>query len=248
MESLRFRSVAFANPTSKLPSMTDTDEKSSKPARKGKEKEARQHDRERAASWRASKGDEEDKAKRYLTPKEKKRIAFIKHELHEGVDSMNAYIVFAHSRPTDDAHTSPAMDPYEAARLAAEHCDGTVFMERTLRADIVGKGLGAESNQLGRMDPKTTIFVGNLDFASKEEDLRAYFEGVVSAERGPPQERGSEESEEEEEDEEEDEVKAELARNRRTWVKRVRIIRDMDTQLGKGFAYVQFLVSRLAAT
>ena len=28
-----------------------------------------------------------------------------------------------------------------------------------------------------------------------------------------------------------------------TWVTRVRIVRDRDTQLGKGFAYVQFVVS-----
>ena len=28
----------------------------------------------------------------------------------------------------------------------------------------------------------------------------------------------------------------------RTWVKRVRIIRDKDTQMGKGFGYVQFTV------
>lgn len=35
-------------------------------------------------------------------------------------------------------------------------------------------------------DPKLCVFVGNLDFASKEEDLRVFFEGVVSGERGPP--------------------------------------------------------------
>jgi nucleolar protein 12 len=26
--------------------------------------------------------------------------------------------------------------------------------------------------------PKLSVFVGNLDFASKEEDLRVYFEGL----------------------------------------------------------------------
>lgn len=261
IESVRFRSVAFAAPTAKLPSADDDTSKGKgkgkPPATDEKDKEARQHDRDRAASWRAKKGEEEEEPdkKQYLMPKEKKRIAFIKHELHSGVDAVNAYVVFAHpipeagARPANVPPPAPTMDPYEAAQLAAERCDGTVFMERTIRVDRVGKaGVGAQGAGGPAGNPKLTIFVGNLDFASKEEDLRAFFEALVVKERGPPGEAGEESSEDEDEASAEEDGAGEgnvSVPKPRTWVKRVRIVRDKDTQLGKGFAYVQFVVRRL---
>lgn len=130
------------------------------------------------------------------------------------------------------------MDPYEAARLAAQKCDGTLFMDRMIRVDLVNKkalsGEGKVPTQSSVLDtdPKLSVFVGNLDFASKEEDLRVFFEGVVSAERGPP----------EADSEDEDDERGETEKRPSTWVSRVRIVRDKDTQLGKGFAYVQFTV------
>lgn len=110
-------------------------------------------------------------------------------------------------------------------------------MERVLRVDLVGKKhLGTDTTRgedldvgLVDADPKSSVFVGNLDFASKEEDLRVFFEGVVSAERGPPPQN--------EDDEDDDNVRKPMA-----WVVRVRVVRDKETQLGKGFAYVQFAV------
>lgn len=134
------------------------------------------------------------------------------------------------------------MDPYEAARLVAEKADGSMFQERTIRVDVVGKtGVKGQGEMSG--DPKKTVFVGSLDFASKEQDLRAFFEGVMTTERGPPpstSDVSDEEDEEVSEDEEGNEKK--VVAKTRTWVKRVRIIRDKDTQLGKGFGYVQFVV------
>ncbi|KAI0720590.1 hypothetical protein C8T65DRAFT_567599, partial [Cerioporus squamosus] len=250
IESVRFRSVAFQKPTAELP----TEDGKTKPKSK-----TREHDRDRAALWRGEDRDEAEAApsKRFLNPKEKKRIAFIKHEIHEHVDAVNAYVVFAHppsaeslaARPANLPPPAPVMDPYEAARTCAEKCDGSVFLERTLRVDVVkkgvvsgagGEGAPAATGEAMAGDPKATVFVGNLDFASKEEDLRAFFEALVCGERGKPEERAGSDDEESEEDEEDEKAK-DGAKKPRTWVKRVRIIRDRDTQLGKGFAYVQFV-------
>ncbi|KAI0647963.1 hypothetical protein C8Q79DRAFT_906572 [Trametes meyenii] len=239
IESVRFRSVAFKKPTAELP--TDDD---------GKPKKTRAHDRDRTAAWRADQGGDADgeaeSKKSFLTPKEKKRIAFIKQEIHESVDAVNAYIVFAHPVPTENRPANlpppaPVMDPYEAAAECARACDGSVFLGRTLRVDVVKKPAFGTGVSQGMMtgDPKATVFVGNLDFASKEEDLRAYFESVVRAEKGEPGERAEGESSGSEEDEEHEESFG--VQRPRTWVKRVRIVRDRDTQLGKGFAYVQFV-------
>jgi len=165
--------------------------------------------------------------KKYITSGQKKKIAFINHEFHSTADTVNAYIVFAHPVNTDDRPInlppiSPSLDPYEAARLAAENCDGTLFMERIIRVDLVGKNNEAGSDT----DPKLSVFVGNLDFASKEEDLRVFFEGLMTSEKGAPPSS--------------DDTDEEGHRKPPTWVTRVRIVRDKDTQLGKGFAYVQF--------
>ena len=195
IESTRFRSVAFQKPTTQLPS---DDPSSSKSAGKQKEKEGRQHDRDRAASWRASKSKDDEEAavpqKTFLTPKEKKRIAFIKQEIHSGVDSVNAYVVFAHpvpaeNRPKNLPPPPPVMNPYEAVKAVIQAADGSEFLGRTIRLDFVTKGKGkavdaADLEMTG--DPKATVFVGNLDFACKDEDVRAFFEGLMVAERGAP--------------------------------------------------------------
>jgi nucleolar protein 12 len=131
------------------------------------------------------------------------------------------------------------MDPYEAARFAVERCDGTSFMDRLIRVDLVNKKtlVGEKADPVKSSvldtDPKLSVFVGNLDFASKEEDLRVFFEGVISAERGPPPDTGIDDG---------DDAMGETNKRPTAWVSRVRIVRDKDTQLGKGFAYIQFTV------
>lgn len=194
----------------------------------------RQHDVDRISSWRGSKGSSTDNPeKKFLTPQEKKRVAFIKQDFNEGGDAVNAYVVFAHpppkettKRPGNAPPLPDVMDPYEAARVAVEKGNGTIFEGKTIRIDSVRKGGSGDTSGEGLGDPKLSVFVGNLDFASKEEDLRALFESLVTNERGErPQDSGS----------------GEKARSSR-WVTRVRIVKDKDTQLGKGFAYVQFAV------
>jgi nucleolar protein 12 len=237
IESVRFRSVAFQKPVTKLPGNGD-EPQLSKTTNKTTDKEPRQHDVDRISSWRDSKGSEAgtvEAEKRYLTPQEKKRVAFIKHDFHQGMDVVNAYVVFAHPQPSESRAPNvpaipPVLDPYEAAQLAVNNCDGSVFHERTIRVDAIHEN---DKSRSSGGDPKLSVFVGNLDFASKEEDLRVFFEGIVAAERGPAPQR----------QDESDDVSDKKAVKSPRWVTRVRIIRDKDTQVGKGFAYIQFAVS-----
>ena len=236
IESVRFRSIPFQTPTSKLPTSDDeADNSKTKLKPQTSRKEARPHDRERTSVWRSKTIDKDEAVvkqdeKKYITPSQKKKIAFINHEFHSTANTVNAYILFAHpinteDRPSNLPPISPCLDPYKAARMAADNCDGTLFMERIIRVDLVGKDNDTGSDT----DPKLSVFVGNLDFASKEEDLRVFFEGLMTSERGPPPSN--------------DDIDEEHQRKPLTWVTRVRIVRDKDTQLGKGFAYVQFTVS-----
>ncbi|KAI0250990.1 hypothetical protein BJV78DRAFT_1127163 [Lactifluus subvellereus] len=200
IESTRIRSVAFQKPISTAP-------------------EPRAHNLERTAEWRAAKGDDASASQPRLSSHDKKKIAFINHELHAEADAVAVYVVFAYG---------VELAPEEAARDAAAALDNTLYMGRTLRADTIGGGVG---------DPKRTVFVGSLDFASREEDLRAFFEGVVSAERGP---RSAVTGDADSDNEESTSDPNAQETKPKTWVTRVRIVRDKNTQLGKGFAYVQF--------
>ena len=125
--------------------------------------------------------------KNFLNPKQKKKIAFINREFHSSADSVNVYVVFvqpapALARPSNVPPPPETMDPYDAARSAVEKC------ERMIRVDLASKTAKDPGEHSGMADanPKLNVFVGNLDFGCKEEDLRVLFEGVVSGERGPP--------------------------------------------------------------
>lgn len=148
-------------------------------------------------------------------------------QFHSELDACNAYVVFAHPHPDRPNNVAPVLDPFEAADkvLAA---NGSDFMTRTIRVDRLrlpsAVALESATNALSKRsawlptnaDPKKSLFIGGLDYASKEEDVRVYFEEMVKAERGSSAER---------------------------YVTAVRLIRDGATQLGKGFGYVHFKVS-----
>jgi len=200
--------VAFKKASEPLPSEDG--------AKEGEDPSARQkRDAERVSKWQADHSAEGDAAKVYLKPNEKRRVAFIKQEFHDGAPSINAYMVFAYSAPGRAANVPDLLDPFTAAERAVENCDGTVYMGRTIRVDRVTSN-GASGSPAGSMsDMKLTVFVGNLDFEAKEEDLRQFFEKLVESE---VESKGTEGEH----------------------VKHVRIVRDGATQLGKGFAYVEF--------
>ena len=128
--------------------------------------------------------------KTYLTPADKKRIAFIKQEFHDTADSVIAYIVFAHPRPgrREEEGSKEVVDPYQVASQVARAADGSNFRGRTIRTDLAVRSKGGRKAEDGDLldDPKMTVFVGNLDFASKEEDLRAFFETLMVKEKGDP--------------------------------------------------------------
>ncbi|KAL5504498.1 NOP12 [Sanghuangporus vaninii] len=245
IESIRFRSVAFREPTSAI----EEDDGKSKPSRQKKEQN-------RAANWRArqdqdqfSKLDKEDieevkkGEKTYLSPAEKRRLAAIKGEIHEHSSATtNAYVVFSYPSPgpeTQEKRTKDVMDPFEAAREAVLKVNRTTFAEHVLRVDLAGrptKDSQGLTTTIGTLtDPRLSIFIGNLDFASREDDVRAFFEKIMSEERGDPSADVGENNEGD------DDGEASNARQISSWVTRVRIVRDRETQLGKGFAYVQFL-------
>ncbi|KAJ1303601.1 hypothetical protein OPQ81_011784 [Rhizoctonia solani] len=261
IESSRFRSVAFKTPTSQLPS----DALSPKP----KPATSSEHNKTRAAEWRAAQDPESTTHKTFQTPAQKKKTAYITGALHESAkSSASAYVVFAYPHPVEGSE--PAWDPVEVAARAVLACNGTTFMDRVLRVDRVGK------REEDKPDPRTMIFVGNLDFEVDEDAVRKLFEELVEKERGKSDALGDnldsesggsddvdggksedEEGEDEEESEsgkEKNEAKEaeESGPSKATpaplhsattkgWVKSVRIIKDKDTQLGKGFGYVQFV-------
>jgi len=168
------------------------------------------------SQWQAEHHEDGPETKTYLTPQEKKRISFIKRQLHPTGASIHAYIVFAHADPQRSTNVPSLMDPFEAAQMAVAECDGTTFMDRTIRVDFVGTD--TRTTRVNE-DLKLTVFVGNLDFTAKEEELRSFFEtlGETSS--------------------------VKVKSDQHNVVKHVRLIRDSSTQLGKGFGYVEFAVS-----
>ncbi len=213
-ESTRFRSIAFNKPT----------------------KAIRDGDGPSPDLTLANAGsDEETPGKTYYSSAQKKRLAYLRRETNEKADVVNCYVVIAHPRPPKDGEAQTAPEPSEAARLLVEGADGTTFMGRTIRVDRVGATKAALEMAKGvekKHDMKRTLFIGSLDFEANEQDLRDFLEGLLQLERGDPPTPISLN---------EGITPSTLKHN---WVQSVRIVRDADSQLGKGIAYVQFRVSR----
>ncbi|GAA5980722.1 hypothetical protein JCM5350_006365 [Sporobolomyces pararoseus] len=166
-----------------------------------------------------------------LTDAQKRRVAFIRGELNEHKAACNSYLVIQ-----DFPTQVEGLEMSEVIRLLVEHTNNSIFDGFTLRADHVRprsaaavlaaaqmaakpnpnlidvpKSADAATYQITATEARRTLFIGGLDFAETEENVRKATEAVLVRERGVIKGR---------------------------YVENVRIVRDASTGLGKGFCYV----------
>ncbi|TIA82170.1 hypothetical protein E3P98_01595 [Wallemia ichthyophaga] len=160
---------------------------------------------------------------RYQTPKQKRKVAFIKHDLHPDAASVNAYVVFGFRRPNDVTllnNKDKDVPPSQVAQKVVERGNGTTFEGRVLRVDrVLNLDKKGTSWHIDKDMAKRTLYVGRLDFAQKETELGEFIEKLLKEEKG-------------------EYVGVDKDDKAKSWVRGVRIVRDPDTQLGKGFGYV----------
>ncbi|KAE8205744.1 hypothetical protein A4X06_0g1274 [Tilletia controversa] len=264
--TVRFRSVPFSVPTDSM----DTEGTGAK-----KLNERTQAYKEASRLLDNEEGRAQGKV--FLNANQKRKVAYITQELNSKAAAVNAYVTVQHPDPKvvretfgDAAVESGAVTAPVLAALLAVCLNGSTFEGRHLRADVVtpmepsdvvtagldklkspvdGSLLVVGNLHTSRgTNSKATVFVGNLDFETEEEELRGFFEKMVREERGrPPASQqikivpasssssksdggallfGAVTSEQEGE-----------------WVQDVRLVRDKATQMGKGFGYVRFVDS-----
>lgn len=178
-----------------------------------------------------------------LTDGQKRRVAFIRGELNEGKKACNAYLVL---EPLAKGTTGLGLE--DLMDLIIKDVNGSTFESFTLRADRVRPRSAAaaiaalkttskpskstEALSASALVPaytvppvqaRRTIFMGGLDFAENEENVRAATEAALVKARGPP---GGDKG----------------------WVEGVRLIRDASTGLGKGFGYVLLKVRFISSS
>lgn len=121
-----------------------------------------------------------------------RKASIIKKKLNDNADSVNAYVVF---KSEESAQASLA---HNMAVVGGRHI-------RVDRACPPRKKMKGDNNAL--YDNKRTVFVGNLPFDVKDEEIYQLFSGMKEFESS---------------------------------IEAVRVIRDPNTLLGKGIAYVLF--------
>lgn len=259
IDSIRLRSIPFSKPTD------DYEARNPDEAEEGSKK------RQRSRTFKENL--DETQKRSFLSGSQKRKVAYINQEINDKADSVNAYVTLS-SISTDamkELQQKKQIDlssltASALAALLATSVNGTLFEERHLRADLVipllpsdiletglntvktadGSLLGASAGatSIDNESRKRTVFVGNLDFEAKEEELRDFFEALITKERGsPPDVKALDFSQSEKlpAAEEDDEKLKDIVKRSPSWVFGVRIIRDAATQMGKGFGYVRFL-------
>lgn len=134
-----------------------------------------------------------------------RRAAYAKKELMEETShSTNAYVVYT---------------TQEAAAKAATFLNGTMVLDRHLRADLVARP--------AEPDHRRCVFIGNLSFVDEETIETETERGTKERNRRAKQPADAEEG---------------LWRtfSKAGMIESVRVIRDRTTRVGKGIAYVQF--------
>ncbi|KAI9694615.1 MAG: Nucleolar protein 12 [Bathelium mastoideum] len=140
-----------------------------------------------------------------------KKGAFAKKDLMNATTkSTNAYVVYT---------------TQSAARKAAKTLNGTIVLDRHLRADLVAHP--------AKVDHRRCVFVGNLGFVDDETSINDADEDGNGAKHAQ-----STKSKNKEPGDVEEGLWREFGKV--GTVQSVRVVRDPKTRVGKGFAYVQY--------
>ena len=191
------------------------EEKKSKKNKKGKKEEEKEEKKEEGKKEEGKKDEEKEKSivesirfrsVPFASAALPKRAAYITGAtMGATAQSANAYVVYA---------------TVAQARLAVKNLNGTVILDRHLRADSVAHP--------SPVDHRRCVFVGNLGFVDDETVLAANGEGEQETKKRNKTPMDVEEG---------------------LWrtfgkhagrVESVRVVRDPVTRVGKGIAYVQF--------